>query len=401
MSKKSALMGVAMCILILLCGVAASVAAQRLGASDMGTWHSYTTGNDINDLLAVGDYVWAGTGGGVVRWNRLDGTYTKYLTTDGLADNVVNAVAIDLSGRMWFGTNTGASVYDGSTWTTYTTDDGLAMNGVHDIAVDGAGVMWFATYGGVGSFDGTTWRYRHGTASSMVNTVVVDAQDRKWFGTNGYGVSVLDGETWTTYSKTDGLVDDHVVAIAQDESGSMWLGTYRGVSELDPWEIPGTPTPTPTGQPAPTPTPTATPDPGPWDQDRISAPRVIHDVDGYRMWYDGLNTEGIGWGVGLARSSDGCTWSKHSGNPVLVPGVEGHWYSYGRFQVSVIKESANYKMWFSASAGGPWQTGYATSSDGVEWNVYAGNSVRFYSGWPRRCRRGATSCPPALWHEPI
>jgi hypothetical protein len=78
-----------------------------------------------------------------------------------------------------------------------------------------------------------------------------------------------------------------------------------------------TPTPsvTPTRDPAITPTatrttaPTVTPtlDSGPWDRDRVSAPRVIHDTDAYRMWYDGYNEIASEWGVGLARSLDNCT----------------------------------------------------------------------------------------------
>jgi ligand-binding sensor domain-containing protein len=80
------------------------------------------------------------------------GTWTTYTTADGLADNNVQAIAVDGAGHKWFGTYGGASEYDGSTWTTYTTADGLVDNEVHAIAIDGAGHKWFGTEAGVSEF---------------------------------------------------------------------------------------------------------------------------------------------------------------------------------------------------------------------------------------------------------
>ncbi len=111
-----------------------------------GTWINYTNGNYVNALAVEGDYVWAGTWGGVVRWNRTDGSYVKYTTDDGLVSNAVHAIAVDGAGHKWFGTwNSGVSEFDGSTWTTYTTADGLASNTVHAIAVDAAGQRFTPT----------------------------------------------------------------------------------------------------------------------------------------------------------------------------------------------------------------------------------------------------------------
>ena len=158
-------------------------------------WRNYTNGNCVLDLAVEGDYVWAATIGGVVRWNRTDGSYVKYTTIDGLADNRVYAIAIDGAGHKWFGTYGGVSEFDGSTWTTYTTADGLAGNLVGAIAIDGADHMWFGTSGGVSEFDGSTW---------------------------------------TTYTTADGLASNWVYAIAVDGTDHMWFGTLGGVSEFIP-----------------------------------------------------------------------------------------------------------------------------------------------------------------------
>lgn len=117
--------------------------------------------------------------------------------------------------------------------------------------------------------------------------------------------------------------------------------------------------------------------PGSWDCDRVGAPRVISDTGQYRMWYDGMQISEAGWiwAVGLADSWDGATWTKHRENPVLSAGSAGGWDSDSRVQVSILKDGATYKMWYSGSDGGPTQTGYATSADGAAWTIFAGNPV--------------------------
>jgi ligand-binding sensor domain-containing protein len=37
---------------------------------------------------------------------------------------------------------------------------------------------------------------------------------------------------WTTYTTSDGLVSNNVLAIAIDKDGNKWFGTGNGVSKL-------------------------------------------------------------------------------------------------------------------------------------------------------------------------
>jgi ligand-binding sensor domain-containing protein len=60
------------------------------------------------------------------------------------------------------------------------------------------------------------------------------AQDEKgvfWFGTNR-GVSRFDGAAWRTIGAKDGLLDEHVYAIAVTPGGNVWAGTRRGVVRI-------------------------------------------------------------------------------------------------------------------------------------------------------------------------
>ncbi|MCP4545971.1 MAG: family 43 glycosylhydrolase [bacterium] len=65
-----------------------------------------------------------------------------------------------------------------------------------------------------------------------------------------------------------------------------------------------------------------------WDTSYIWAPYVVADQYGYRMWYDGADEDNVRR-IGLATSTDGITWQKHSDNPVLDLGSEGEWDGNG------------------------------------------------------------------------
>ena len=57
--------------------------------------------NPIIDLLLNGDDVWATTSGGVIHWNKKDGTRQEYTTRDGLASDLVRKIIRDTQGNIW------------------------------------------------------------------------------------------------------------------------------------------------------------------------------------------------------------------------------------------------------------------------------------------------------------
>jgi len=94
------------------------------------------------------DRVWAGTWGGGV--SLYDGREWKSFTSaEGLAGDIVYAIAQEPSGVLWFGTNAGISRFDGSEWQTYGHHEGLADLNVYTLAVTPSGEVWAGTKGAV------------------------------------------------------------------------------------------------------------------------------------------------------------------------------------------------------------------------------------------------------------
>lgn len=136
--------------------------------------------------------------------------------------------------------------------------------------------------------------------------------------------------------------------------------------------------------------------PGEWDQLATVNPHVVKTADGYLMWYDGnmgdLDVKPTRH-IGLATSDDGISWTKyddpetteppfHVSDPVLrLSPEEDAWDSFRVYEPSVIPVDGGFVMFYGSDRRyddqleRTWEFGYATSTDGVEWERGAANPI--------------------------
>lgn len=125
-----------------------TVHRHDLTALDPDGLETYNENYVFSLLIDPRGVKWIGTWGGGVA--RFDGsTWTNYTTEDGLAGNVVYAIAQDPTGRLWFGTNHGLSTYDGRTWATIPPDHRYAQGDVYAVVVAPDRSVWMGYKGGV------------------------------------------------------------------------------------------------------------------------------------------------------------------------------------------------------------------------------------------------------------
>ncbi len=124
--------------------------------------------------------------------------------------------------------------------------------------------------------------------------------------------------------------------------------------------------------------------PGAWDGYSVYHPFVLYNNSTYMMWYSAESVYVVD-NIGFANSSDGVTWKKYAGNPVLQIGDVGTWDHYMVKDPWVIHENGIYKMWYTGVMNMAFyklivleQIFYATSPDGLHWTKYAGNPVVAY-----------------------
>ncbi len=72
-----------------------------------------------------------------------------------------------------------------------------------------------------------------GTDYTQVGCGFQDKEGNLWFGTLNEGVYRYDGNSFTQFTKKDGLSDNGVNAITEDKAGNILFGTDSGISKYD------------------------------------------------------------------------------------------------------------------------------------------------------------------------
>lgn len=174
---------------------------------------------------------------------KYDGKTLKYLTTeDGLLTNRITTILEDSTNTLWFGTGQGIVKYDGKTFTHFTEKEGLCDNSISGLFIDSKGIFWIRTWGGICQFDGekfTDFSLPYPEVDTPINEdtknwiteIMEDSQGNMWFSRDGYGATKYDGETFTHFTKKDGLHSNNVTQIQEDKDGNFWFATR--VAERD------------------------------------------------------------------------------------------------------------------------------------------------------------------------
>ena len=109
-----------------------------------------------------------------------------------------------------------------------------------------------------------------------------------------------------------------------------------------------------------------------WDSYLVGSPSVISVGSTYYMYYEGLNTTSFTHAIGLATSTDGVNWTKGSG--AVLQATTGAWDSTEVRYPSVVKNGGNYLMVYQGAGAGT-ALGLATSTDGTTWTKHSGAVV--------------------------
>ncbi|MEP6664604.1 MAG: two-component regulator propeller domain-containing protein, partial [Verrucomicrobiota bacterium] len=141
------------------------------------------------------------------------------------------SVCQNTNGEMWFGTS-GDSVLqwaDGKFDKRTPPQDKIAGADT-TVCSDGQGRMWVGTVqNGVWIFE--TNSFRRPFSSEEIGTVVralfCDHLGRMWIG-NEFGLYCWDHERLKRFTAADGFAPAYVLAITEDDAGTLWLGTAVG-----------------------------------------------------------------------------------------------------------------------------------------------------------------------------
>jgi len=179
-----------------------------------------TVSGDSNDTL------WIGTGKGV---QTLGGRH--FSKGSGLSSDMVMSILNGRDGSLWVGTFDGGlnRVFQGHT-TVYDSKNGLNGDLVLSLYEDRGGVVWVGTARGLQRIvNGTLAPDTFKLSGEAVGVVFEDSNGAIWAGTQDGGLNRIVGGKVTSFTKSNGrLASDLILALHQDSTGALWVGTAGG-----------------------------------------------------------------------------------------------------------------------------------------------------------------------------
>lgn len=226
--------------IVALAGIAAL--ARPAAAQTDGVWQVYLYANEVRDLAARGEEVWAATSGGVVRYVEGEGFTQFNRETRGLLSDSLRTVAVDGSGALWFGSErAGISIRQprSDLWLSFTRLlDPIPSDRIRRVRfgqLDGEEALLVGTESGYAVFVGGDLRFVCQEGVDICLLPSFDVRDLRaigdevWLATaSGVTVQLPDG-TWE--ARSTGIGSAELTAFSPE--GPLWAAGPGGVWEWD------------------------------------------------------------------------------------------------------------------------------------------------------------------------
>ena len=195
--------------------------------------------NDVRSVMQSRDgSIWVGTKNGLNQ--IINGNIRRYTASDGLPDNQIYAVFQDHSGTIWIGSEHGIARLVNGQFQKFDAQSGAPTNLVWTIFEDHEYNLWFGTYGQLALFrDGRFIPEAEDKRLALHDvTYFYEDSDRVlWLTTAGNGLKRVDHENITSYSQDQGLFNETIWAILEDDQNYFWISSNRGIFKVAKGEL--------------------------------------------------------------------------------------------------------------------------------------------------------------------
>ncbi|MDX9990809.1 MAG: hypothetical protein RBS68_02060 [Anaerolineales bacterium] len=167
---------------------------------------------------------------GVVVLNGDGSQAMSFSSANGLPGDNVQAIVVDLSGRVWIGTNEGLAKYENEMLEVVFGKDTKEIPNkyIRALAVDSTGALVIGTFTGVARYDGTRAEVlvdflKDGFSEARLTTLAVSPAGAVWVGTDK-GLLAQQNGAWKLLTTADGLLTNYISALHVDQYGAVWVG---------------------------------------------------------------------------------------------------------------------------------------------------------------------------------
>ncbi|MBU1101777.1 MAG: hypothetical protein KKA84_15375 [Bacteroidetes bacterium] len=219
--------------------------------------------NSVNAITENShERMWIGTHEGLFGFNNKPGEFKRFVHYEfsendraSLSNNLVWTLFVDHTDALWIGTYKGLSkLTTDNKFINYYSDKNnvntLTDNSIRTIIETSTGTLWVGTDSGLNKFDRETetfkrYFYDPNIPNSIGNDRIYSLCETKkilngtlWIGTQR-GLTRMDvdsngAESFTVFTKNNGLPNNVILGILEGDDGNLWLSTLKGISRFNP-----------------------------------------------------------------------------------------------------------------------------------------------------------------------
>ncbi|MCD6346714.1 MAG: histidine kinase [Bacteroidales bacterium] len=214
------------------------------------------TNNRVTDILHDGNDMWIATKNGLNKYNILSKKISTFNHSDqnnSIAGQTIWGITKAHDNTFWFATMTGVSHYfpETNSFKSYHHDpnnsNSISADLCYQVMEYRDNIFFISTDNGLNRYDANmnSWKVYlpipgdlTSISAESIFGVFKDSHDELWVYTNGGGINRFDpvAVSFEHYTKQDGLADNTVYSMVEDDDGFFWLPTNNGLSRFDPVE---------------------------------------------------------------------------------------------------------------------------------------------------------------------
>lgn len=210
----------------------------------VGDWTTFTSQNDVRDLILIDDHIWCATNGGVFSYQISTGKYRQFNNTNGLTSVNAQTVEVDQSGVIWIGFADGWINYYDSVSDSWKNIQDYVGHHIYDLKAVGDSLL-VALDLGISLYDlrrtevKETYKHLGWQLPSEISVKHVMVMGREIWAATGSGIArssfdlanLMAPESWTNYTTSQGLPSNEIQSIVSYKD-SIYAGTNSGVAVL-------------------------------------------------------------------------------------------------------------------------------------------------------------------------
>ena len=154
---------------------------------------------------------------------------------DGLTDNTANCIFEDRDHNIWIASDEGLNKIVNGKITAFRFNEKLKGITVMSIVQDTSGTLWLGTNGeGLYYLNDTACRqYSHRFLNDNAVWDLYYSRNGSLIIATEDGLGILKNDRLRLFKKDDGLINNSIWTICEDEDNNLWLGTNMGISRFD------------------------------------------------------------------------------------------------------------------------------------------------------------------------